>query len=153
MGYQSETPSARQTASPQELIRALNRPVDATAISINAYATRAGDLLHLTETFDISGLDLQFDQGFWKGRTEIVARFLASDGNWVGNAVSGMLTLRLRPAIYESAALHGLPYRNELTIPPKAVALKLLIGSLASGKIGTLTIPLSAIPADESNAK
>jgi hypothetical protein len=36
----------------------------------------------------------------------------------------------------------GLTYRKELTIPVKAVELKLLVGNLASGEIGTLTIPL-----------
>ena len=41
-----------------------------------------------------------------------------------------------------SALSSGFPYRQELSIPAKAVELKLLIGNLASGKIGTLTIPL-----------
>jgi hypothetical protein len=34
---------------------------------------------------------------------------------------------------------------SELTIPAKATELKVLVGNLASGKIGTLTIPLSEI--------
>ena len=36
----------------------------------------------------------------------------------------------------------GVLVRKELTIPERAVELKLLVGNLVSGKIGTLTIPL-----------
>jgi hypothetical protein len=89
---------------------------------------------------------LQLDQGLWKGRIEVVARFIAADGAWVGDAVAETATLKLKPATYESMLGSGVPYDKELAIPAKAVALKLLVGNLASGKIGTLTIPLSDIP-------
>jgi hypothetical protein len=41
----------------------------------------------------------------------------------------------------------GLPYRNGLKIPAKAVQFKVLFANLAAGKIGTLTIPLSEVGA------
>ena len=63
------------------------------------------------------------------------------------------MTLGLKPATYDSMLQSGVPYRKELAIPAKAVSLKLLIGSLKSGKIGTLTIPLSEVPADGTDAK
>ena len=47
----------------------------------------------------------------------------------------------------------GMPYSQELKIPAKAVELKLLLGNLASGKIGTLTVPLSDIKGDAGDAK
>jgi hypothetical protein len=49
----------------------------------------------------------------------------------------------------------GDPYRShsELPIPPKAVELKVLVGNPASGKIGTLTIPLSGLAPSPSNPK
>ena len=46
-----------------------------------------------------------------------------------------------------------MPYSQELKIPAKAVELKLLLGNLASGKIGTLTVPLSDIKEDAGDAK
>ena len=39
----------------------------------------------------------------------------------------------------------GLAYHKELKIPARAVELKLLFANPASGKIGTLTIPLSKV--------
>jgi hypothetical protein len=67
---------------------------------------------------------------------------MAADGTEAGEVVSDTMTLNLRPATYTSMLETGLPYRKELMIPAKAVELKLLVGNLASGKIGTLTIPL-----------
>ena len=151
--YQAQTVSTHATASAQDLIEALNRPVDATAIGITASATRIQDRIHLVESFDVSGLDLQIEQGLWKGRAEVVARFLAADGTWVGDAVAETLTLNLKTATYEAALENGLRYDKELTIPPRAVELKLLIGSVASGRIGTLTIRVSDIRAGEGEAK
>ena len=151
--YRTETDSAHPAASAHDLIEALNRPVDATAIGITASATRTQDRLHLAETFDVSGLDLQLDKGLWSGRAEVVARFLTADGTWAGDVVAETLTLSLKAATYESALQNGLPYGKELTIPPKAVELKLLIGNAASGKIGTLTIPLSEVRAVATDTK
>ena len=52
------------------------------------------------------------------------------------------------------AVRSGLPYhRVELKVPAKAVELKLLVASPASGKIGTLTIPLSDIEGSVAIAK
>ena len=137
----------------QDLIAALNRPVDATGIGITASATRTQDRLHLTESFEVPGLDLQFEQGLWKGRIEVVARFLTVEGKWAGDAVAETLTLHLKTSTYEAARADGLRYDKELTIPPKAVELKLLIANAASGKIGTLTIPLGEVRAAGMDAK
>ena len=63
------------------------------------------------------------------------------------------LTLNLKASTYESAIENGLRYGKDLTIPPKAVELKLLIGNVTSGKIGTLTIPLSEVRAAGTDAK
>jgi hypothetical protein len=64
-----------------------------------------------------------------------------------GAASAQTLTFNLRPATYESMLRGGDPHPNHsaLTIPAKATELKVLVGNLASGKIGTLTIPLSEI--------
>jgi VWFA-related protein len=151
--YQMQMASGHPKAPVQDLIEALNRPVDATGIGITASATRTQDRLHLMESFDISGLDLQLEQGVWKGRAEVVARFLTAEGTWAGDAAAETLTLSLKAATYEAALKNGLRYGKELTIPPKAVELKLLIGNVASGKMGTLTIPLTEVRAAGTDSK
>jgi hypothetical protein len=142
--YQTEAVPSQQP-SVQDLVHAMKRPVDATAVAITALATRKQDRLDLSATFDISGLDLQLEEGLWKGTAELVARFMTADGIQAGDVVSQTLTFNLLPETYSSALNGGLPYRRELTIPPKATELKLLLGNLATGKIGTLTIPLSEV--------
>jgi len=138
--YLNEAPVSEPSL--QDLIDALNRPVDATAIAITASVARAGNSVKLTEAIDLAGLDLDLTEGTWKGKAEVVTRFMAVDGTEVGEVVSDTLTLNLRPTTYQSMLGTGVLYRKELTIPERAVELKLLVGNLASGKIGTLTIPL-----------
>ena len=140
--YQTEAVPERPP-SVQDLVLAMNHPVDATAIGITASATHAQDRLDLSVSLDVSSLDLELTQGLWKGAAELVARFVTADGLQAGDLLSQTVTLNLPPAAYASMSQSGVPYHRELRIPPKAVELKLLVGNLASGKIGTLTIPLS----------
>jgi hypothetical protein len=57
----------------------------------------------------------------------------------------GIVSSQNRRFNYASMLQSGVTYHKGLKIPAKAVELKLLVGNLVSGKIGTLTIPLSAI--------
>jgi hypothetical protein len=139
-GYLNEPPASEPSL--QDLIDALNRPVDATAIAITASVARAGNTVKLTEAIDLAGLDLDLNQGTWKGKVEVVARFTTADGTQAGEVVSDTMTLNLRPSTYESILGTGVLYRKEFTIPERAAELKLLAGNLVSGKIGTLSIPL-----------
>ena len=134
------------SASPvEDLVQALNRPVDATAIALTASAARKQDRLDLTVSFDLASLDLKLSGGLWKGAAEVVGRFMTPEGVWVGDLLSQTVTFKLKPENYSSMLLSGVTYQKELKIPAKAVELKLMVGNLASGKIGTLAIPLSAV--------
>ena len=141
-------PSPPTSANPaDDLVQAMNRPVDATVIPVTARATRALEIeWTLSVSFDVPSLDLELSEGLWKGKAELVTRFVTAEGLPVGAVSAQTLTFNLRPATYE-AMLHGDPYRtnSEIPIPAKAAELKVLIGNLATGKIGTLTIPLSEI--------
>jgi VWFA-related protein len=142
-GYLTEPPRPVSANAVADLVTAMNRPMDATAIPLRATATRAQDELDLALSIDVSSLDLKLDQGLWKGDVEVVARFMAADGAPAGEAVAESLRLNLRQTTYDSMQQSGVPYRKKLKIPAKAVELKFVVGSLAIGKIGTLTVPLS----------
>jgi VWFA-related protein len=138
-------PKPPASASPvDDLVQALNRPVDATEVPVSARATRNGDRVDLSVFLDVSSLDLELSGGLWRGKVELVARFVTADGLPAGAACAQTLAFNLRPETYESM-LRGDPYRShsDLSIPAKATELKVLVGNLASEKIGTLTIPLS----------
>ena len=128
----------------------MNRPIDATGIPITATLTRKNDSLNLKAVVDAASLDLAQSQDRWRGQMEIVARFTGADGKPVGELLIQKMNLHLRQAQYDSALQHGIPCLSEPKIPAKAVELKLLFTDLVSGKIGTLTIPLSEVAAAEA---
>lgn len=143
--YSIQPPQPAAANPVHDLVQAMIRPVDATAIGITASATRNADRLDLSVNFEIAGLDLNLSDGLWKGQTELVARFATAAGVQAGDTLAETLTFNLRPATYTSMLEKGAHYRKEIPIPANAVELKLLVGSLASGKIGTLTIPLAEV--------
>jgi VWFA-related protein len=151
--YQTEPARLVSTTPVSDLVEALDRPADATAIPVTSLATRMQNRLKLSVSLDIPSLDLELSEGVWKGKVELVARFTTAEGTLAGDVLSETLNLTLRPATYTAALETGLPFRKELTIPAKAVELKLLIGNLVSGKIGTLTIPLSEVKEGEAKEK
>ncbi len=142
-GYLTE-PLRPASANPvADLVTAMNRPMDATSIPITATATPGADGLDLTASLDLPSLGLKLEGGLWKGKVEVVASFMAADGKQAGELIAQTVVFNLREATYEASLQSGVPYRKKLKIPGKAVELKFVVGSLAIGKIGTLSIPLS----------
>ena len=96
---------------------------------------------------EAASLDLAPVQNRWTGKLEVVAEFMAGDGSIVGDrpALAQTVNLNFTQPTYDAATQHGLLYRNELKIPAKAVEFKILIANMATGKIGTVTIPLSEV--------
>jgi VWFA-related protein len=150
--YSRETPQPKRANPVQALMDALNRPVNATAIAMMAAATRSGDKLDLALTFDVSALDLQQKNGLWEGQAELIERFMGNDGKIAGKIIPLTMSFHLRPLTYAAALQRGFLYRTEIAIPPKAVDLSLLVGNLASRKIGTLAIPLSEVRMSEASS-
>jgi len=102
--------------------------------------------LDLLITIDPESLALTPDKDRWDGKVEIVARFTGADESLAGEVFSQRLTLNLSQTTYEKAVRDGgVDYHNVFKIPAKATELKLLVANLASGRIGTLTIPLSEV--------
>ncbi len=141
--FDAEPPPPKSDSPIAGLIQALNRPVDATSIALTAQADRKQNRLDLSVTIEAASLDLELRDGLWKGEAEIVARFMAADATQAGEVVSQTATFNLHPATYAKVLETGIPFRTQLEIPSKAIELRLLVGNLATGKIGTLTIPLT----------
>jgi len=150
--YSAEAPQPKRANPVQVLVDALDRPVNATAIAMMATATRSGNKLDLALTFDVSALDLQQKNGLWEGQAELIARFMGNDGKIAGKVIPLTMSFHLRPVTYAAALQRGFLYRTEIAIPPKATDLNLLVGNLASRKIGTLAIPLSEVRMSEASS-
>lgn len=144
--YTVEAPPAKPSDPVRDVVLAMNRPVDATAIGMWASVTRAGATrLNVAVAFDVSNLDLEQEQGLWTGKAEFVARFVTADDKQAGGATARTMTFHLKPTTYATALQRGYLFREQLTIPPKAVELNLAMSNLATGKIGTIRIPLSQV--------
>ncbi len=139
-------PSRPPSASPAEqLVQAMNRPRRYRRHWHHGHRQTPRNRLELPANFDLANLDLEPIEGLWKGQVEVVARFITADAP-AGDAVAETVTFKPSQKPYESMLGSGFSYRKqELAVPPKAVALKLLVGNLATGKFGTVTIPLAAV--------
>jgi VWFA-related protein len=151
--YQPRSVSTESSSARVDLMKTLDRPMDATAIPIKAHVTRVQDRLNLEATLDAASLDLVRDQDLWTGKIEVVARFITADGVFASDAFSQTLILNLNQDSYDLALRGGLTYHNEFRIPPTAVELKLMFANTAAGKIGTLTIWLAQVTGVVANAK
>ena len=135
------------------MLQALNRPIDATAIPVQTSVTRERDRLKLDAVLRVESLDLELQRNVWTGKIEVVARFTTADGIAASGAIAQTVTFNLTPTSYDTATRGGLAYHNEFRIPARAVQLKLLFANPFSGKIGTLTIPLSQVKRSEIIAR
>jgi VWFA-related protein len=151
--YQLEAPRPVPANPKLELVRAMNLPTDETAIPIRASVSRTLDRLNLDAILNVASLDLAPKQNLWSGRIEVVARFTRADGIVAGDVFSQTVILNLRQTSYDKAVRGGVVYHSELKIPRKAVEVKLLFANVTSGKIGTLTIPLSEVGGSVASAK
>src|SRR6185437_12066875 len=86
--YETEPPEPPSRNPVADFVKAMNRPMDATAIPISATAARTQDRLDLKISFDVSDLDLQMDAGRWRGKAEVVLRFMTADGLQAGDVLS-----------------------------------------------------------------
>jgi VWFA-related protein len=144
--YQTEAPRAVSSITKADLAKALDQPVDASSIPVKASITRTKDRLNLETMLDVENLGLAFDRSLWTGKLDVVARFTTPDGIVAGDVFTETVTLSLRQSTYDAAVRDGLAYHKlDLKIPDKAVELKLLFANPPSGRIGTLTIPLSEV--------
>jgi VWFA-related protein len=165
--YQTEPPRKPAPSTAADLVQAMFSPADALAIPIQVSTKRIPALTNKAQTnsnrknqsqtnqervsfdaiLDAGSLDLAPIQNRWTGNLEVVAEFMAADGSIVGDrpALAQTVKLNFSQQTYDAATQHGLLYRNELKIPPNAVEFKILIANNATGKIGTVTIPLSEV--------
>jgi VWFA-related protein len=143
--YVVDPPLATTVNPATNLRKALDRPIDATAIPIEVTVSRTREILKVDAHFDVESLDLTPENGRWTGRIEAAARFMTADALIASDAVAQTLVVNLSQTAWDAALRDGLEYHTELPIPPKAAELKLLFSNVASGRVGTLTIHLARV--------
>jgi VWFA-related protein len=139
-GYTIPEPSSKEVQV-SEISRALLGPADSTTIPLTMLAGRREGTLALKVSLDARNVALDGDQG----RLEMLVRFATGDGRQTGTLAKSSVKLDLKPANYETALRNGISVQQTFAIPPDAVAFRVLIHDVQSGRIGTVSIPLSKV--------
>ncbi|MCC6364922.1 MAG: VWA domain-containing protein [Bryobacterales bacterium] len=129
-----------------EVRQAWSNPLDSTALGINAEAVRSGNTLVIQIALEANAISLTRKDGRLVGKLSIVAGFRKDDGTPLGIADSKSLALALREHTYQKVLQEGLKAMVRLPVPGNAASVRLLVRDTATNKVGTLTIPLQAIP-------
>ena len=129
-----------------EARQAWSSPLDSTALRIDAKPVRSGNTLVIQIGLDASGISLTRKDGRLTGELLILTGFRKDDGTPLEIADSKSVALALREQTYQKVLQEGLKARVQLPVPGNAASVRLLVRDTATNKLGTLTIPLQAIP-------
>jgi VWFA-related protein len=112
------------------------------AISAGAAASLSGKTLKLN--ISTADLDLSRPEGFRADKLDIYAA--QRDEGQQHSEVSGKtLELRLKSATYQKLLREGIPFDQLVKIKPETTSVRIVVVDENSGRIGSITVPVSAI--------
>lgn len=152
----------------ERFAKALWQPTDVSEISISArpVTDSAGKAIRVT----IAGTDLDLTQqgpatapqskpgetaqaaapvaphSVWSGKLDIFLVQRAEDG-MRAHVTGQTVGLRLKPATYQHAVADGLTFDERIQAKPDAGSLRVVVVDVNSGRIGSVTVPTTALSA------
>lgn len=144
---------AKPQASEKELIARLEdtalSPLDATAIGIAVHVSRAGEAVPLTLKLAIDidprDISLLFMQGRWTGGLNLMLLQQSADGTILYKRAQAF-DLQFSPEEYGRMQRNGLVIDHATEVRENACRLRIVVHDSRSGALGTVTVPLSAVP-------
>ena len=135
----------------QQLQQAVWSPEDRSGVGISATADAdpSGTTLRLRIQMKGLGLEQQSSgpaAGRWTDRLYIFVA-VRNDGTHQAQISGDTLVLSLQPATYQSGMPAGIPYKRTLQLPSKLASVRVIVIDRNSGRMGSITIPASAITA------
>lgn len=124
--------------------QALWQPADSTELTVVAtpLAGKDGPELHL----NIAGTLLQPVQKDDRYVGQLDVFFMQTDGSGGHARIAGQtLHLDLKPGTYQDVLRDGVPFKQNLVLRPNLSSLRVLVVDENSGRIGSVTIPASAL--------
>jgi VWFA-related protein len=139
-GYYAHPPKAEAGLEKDALIRALQYPVEATALglTVTPSTTADGEIL-LAMKIDPSGLSLEQRDGRWKGQLEVAIGQRLSDSK-LQNSVHVTVPLDIPDAMRPQLMNSGLVLNRTITLAPEARMVIVGVRDLTSGAIGTVRV-------------
>ncbi len=124
--------------------QAVWRPTDASEIAVTANVSAASDGAHVKVNIATGDLGLRQQADRWMDKLDIF--FIRRDDAGLRARVEGQtLGLRLKSATYEKLMPTGVPLEHFVGAKPGMDSLRVLVVDENSGRMGSVTIPASAM--------
>ena len=118
--------------------------MDTSEIGVTASVSPAGSGSDIRIQIAAADLAMQQQAGRWMDRLDIF--FIQRDDAGIHARVEGQtLGLRLRPSTYQNLLPAGLPFEHAVEMHPGMASVRVLVVDENSGRIGSVTIPASAL--------
>jgi hypothetical protein len=124
--------------------QAVWRPMDVSEIGITASVSPENHGANVKVNIAAGDLGLQQQAGRWMDRLDIF--FIQRDDAGLHARMEGQtLGLRLKSATYEKLMPKGVPFEHFVGAKPGMASLRVLVVDENSGRMGSVTIPASAM--------
>ena len=138
---------AKEPATLKERFRqAIWLPADANQVVVSAQPAALDAGLRVKIKIDAHDLALEERSGRWIGKLDIF--FVQRDDAQLHAQVEGQtLKLQLKDSTLKSLLASGLPVERTVQLKPSINSLRILVVDENSGRMGSVTIPASSLPA------
>jgi VWFA-related protein len=149
-GYFALKPSDNTARSRNDEVRAaVWSPLESTAVAMNARADfveqAEPNTVNVSSQIDPATVGFRKDGDRWKTELDIVYVQKDDQGRVRGENIGDTLSLALSDSSYAKVLKEGLIVERRFPRRPEAVILRIVVRDVASGSIGSLTIPFSQI--------
>jgi len=149
-GYFALKPADDAAKARKDDIRgAVWSPLEATALGVNARADLidqpAPNTLNVLVQVNPAGIGFKREGDRWKAEIDIVYVQKNEHGRLLGDGVSDSLSLALTDATYANASREGVIRQHRIPRQPGATNMRIVVRDVATGSVGSLTIPFSQI--------
>ena len=124
--------------------QAIWRPVDVSEIAVSANVDAANDGANVKINIAAKDLGLQEQAGRWMDKLDIFF-IQRDDAGLRAHVVGQTLGLKLKSSTYEKLIPEGVPFEHFVVARPGTASLRVLVVDENSGRMGSVTIPSSAM--------
>jgi VWFA-related protein len=151
-GYFAFKPSDTSAQTRKDEIRAaVWSPLESTAIAMNARVDFVDqpepNSINVVIQIDPATVGFKKEADRWKADLDIIYLQKDEHGASRGEGVADTLTLAFTDANYAGVVKRGLFRQRRFLRQPGAINLRIVVRDVASGSMGSLTVPYSQIPA------
>jgi hypothetical protein len=128
--------------------QAVWRPTETTEIGVTASVEVNGADPTIRLTLAAADLGMRQQAGRWMDKLDIF--FVQRDDAGIRAQLDGQtLGLRLKPETYQKAIGDGVPFEHSVDMHPGMASIRVLVVDENTGRMGSVTIPLSALQPHE----